>query len=255
MWCGVISLFPEMFAAVTQAGVVGRAMKNGILSLATWNPRDYAEDHYGTVDDRPYGGGPGMVMMAPVLSAALSDAKRAAPEPPRVVYVTPAGKLFDHHRARALAAQKQPLIFISGRYEGVDHRFIAREVDEQISIGDYVLSGGELPVMVILDALARWLPGVLGHEDSASWDAFAEENGGLLDCPHYTRPAIWDGVAVPPVLLTGNHQAIARWRRKQAVGQTWLHRPDLLEKITLDESCRELLAEFQQEYAHYEEQP
>ncbi|MBN9287817.1 MAG: tRNA (guanosine(37)-N1)-methyltransferase TrmD [Gammaproteobacteria bacterium 39-13] len=247
MWCGVVTLFPQSFSAIQDYGITARAIKNGLLTLKTWDPRDFTVDNYATVDDRPYGGGPGMVMMAQPLRDALAAAKQAAPSRPRVVYVTPAGKRFDQQTARKLAMNSEPLIFIAGRYEGIDHRVIEHDVDEQLSIGDYVLSGGELAVMVIVDALTRWLPGALGHNQSAVNDAFSEENLGLLDCPHYTRPASLAGVDVPPVLLGGDHQLIARWRKKQSLGQTWLHRPDILQKLTLDETCQKLLAEFQKE--------
>ncbi|MBS0286086.1 MAG: tRNA (guanosine(37)-N1)-methyltransferase TrmD [Proteobacteria bacterium] len=248
MWCGVITLFPQMFKVISECGVSSRAIKEGLLGLATWDPRDFTTDNYATVDDRPFGGGPGMVMLATPLRKALESAKRAAPRKPRVIYVSPAGKRFDASMARKFAMNDEPLIFIAGRYEGIDQRVIEHDVDEIISIGDYVLSGGELAVMVIIDALTRWIPGVLGHEQSAPNDAFSEENAGLLDCPHYTRPATLENQSVPSVLLSGDHQAIKRWRKKQSLGQTWLNRPDILEKLTLDETSQALLAEFQQEY-------
>lgn len=253
MWCGVVTLFPGMFDAIKNDGVVARAMKKGLLALPLWHLRDFAQDKHATVDDRPYGGGPGMVIMASPLRAAIEAAKKAAPGPARVIYVSPAGKRFDHREARRLASLRQPLIFISGRYEGIDHRVIEQDVDEQLSIGDYVLSGGELAVMVIVDALTRWLPEALGHGESAQQDAFSEENMGLLDCPHYTRPACLSEEVVPDVLLKGDHQAIALWRKKQALGQTWLYRPDILEKITLDKQCQKLLAEFKQDMQDREE--
>ncbi len=249
MWCGVITLFPQMFSVIRDSGITSRAMKNGLFTLDTWDPRDYTTDKYSTVDDRPYGGGPGMVMMATPLRAALNDAKKASQTPAKVIYMSPAGKPFDCAKARELAKSEQPLIFIAGRYEGIDYRVIERDIDEQISIGDYVLSGGELAVMVVVDALTRWLPGALGHDQSAPNDAFSEENLGLLDCPHYTRPACLQDQEVPAVLLGGDHQAIALWRRKQALGQTWLNRPYILEKLTLDEISEKLLSEFQREYA------
>lgn len=248
MWCGVISVFPQMFSAIVDYGITSRAIKNGLLCLQTWDLRAYAGNKHATVDDRPYGGGPGMVMRAQPLLEAITAAKAQAPKPAKVVYVTPAGKRFDQEKARALAQSNEPLIFIAGRYEGIDHRIVMREVDEQLSIGDYVLSGGELAVMVIVDAICRWLPGALGDEQSAPQDAFTAENLGLLDCPHYTRPAIWEGDTVPDVLLAGDHQAIARWRKKQSLGQTWLYRPDLLANALLDEANKRLLAEFQEEY-------
>lgn len=246
MWCGVISLFPQMFSAIQEYGMTSRAIARDLLSLQIWNPRDYTTDKYATVDDRPYGGGPGMVMMGAPLRSALLAAKACQPLA-KVIYVTPAGKRFDHQMARRLADDRQPLIFIAGRYEGIDQRVVEQDVDEQISLGDYVLTGGELAVMVIIDALSRWLPGVLNAQ-SAPNDAFTQENMGLLDCPHYTRPAILDGKNVPDILLEGDHKVIALWRKKQALGQTWLYRPDILEKLTLDETCQNLLAEFQEEY-------
>jgi tRNA (guanine37-N1)-methyltransferase len=251
MWCGVITVFPQMFSVISDYGITSRAIKNGLLTLKTWDLRDFTEDKHATVDDRPYGGGPGMVMMVSPLRAAIAAAKKEQPNS-RVIYVSPTGKRFDHAKARLLAKEAKPLIFISGRYEGIDQRVIERDVDETLSIGDYVLSGGELAAMVVIDALARWLPGALGHNQSAMNDSFSEENLGLLDCPHYTRPANMPGETVPSVLLEGDHQAIAIWRKKQALGQTWLHRPDLLQKLMLDETCEKLLAEFQQEYAQKE---
>lgn len=248
MWCGVITLFPQMFNVISECGITSRAVKQNLLTLNTWDPRDFTKDNYATVDDRPYGGGPGMVMMAQPIRDALASAKAVAPGEAHVIYVTPAGKRFDVKRARELALSERPLIFISGRYEGIDHRVIERDIDEQISIGDYVLSGGELAVMVVIDAITRWIPGALGHEDSAQNDAFSSENDGLLDCPHYTRPASLDDQTVPKVLLSGDHQAIKKWRRKQSLGQTWLLRPDILENLVLDETSQALLAEFQLEF-------
>lgn len=248
MWCSVITLFPNMFEAIKHDGITGRALKGGLFELSLINPRDFAQDKHATVDDRPYGGGPGMVMMAAPLRQAIAKAKAAAPSAAKVIYLSPAGKRFDNKMARQLAEQRQPLIFISGRYEGIDQRVIERDVDEIVSLGDYVLSGGELAAMVVMDALIRWLPGALGHNESAINDAFCEENLGTLDCPHYTRPACLDGENVPEVLLKGDHQAIARWRKKQALGQTWLYRPDLLDKMKWDETSQRLLAEFQQEF-------
>lgn len=236
-----------MLSAIQDYGITARAVEKGLLTLTTFDLRDFAEDKHATVDDRPYGGGPGMVMMPVPLRRGIAAAKTAAPKKPRVIYVTPAGKRFDHQVARRFAAEKQPLIFVAGRYEGIDQRVIEHDIDEQYSIGDYVLSGGELAVMVMIDALVRWLPGALGHEGSAPFDAFSDENSGLLDCPHYTRPADLAGERVPEVLLSGDHQAIALWRKKQALGQTWLYRKDLLQYLTLDNQSQQLLAEFQQE--------
>lgn len=235
-----------MFDVILNYGVMARAIQKGLLKLETLDLRDFAQNKHATIDDRTYGGGPGMVFTPEPLSRAIQAAKSKVANA-KVVYVSPAGAKFDHHRARAYAKSEQPLIFISGRYEGIDQRIIDKEVDEVISIGDYVLSGGELPVMVMLDAIARWIPGVLGHEDSAANDSFSSENLGLLDCPHYTRPAQFDGMQVPEVLLKGDHQAIEKWRRKQALGQTWRYRPDLLTGLALDDENLKLLAEFQEE--------
>ncbi len=239
----VISLFPQMFDAVTQYGVTGRAVENKLLSVNVWNPRDYAQDNHRTVDDRPFGGGPGMVMMVEPLQKALSDARRASPTDTKTVYLSPQGKKVDQALLKQ-AAQAPGWIFLAGRYEGVDERLLEAEIDEEWSIGDYVLSGGELAAMVLIDGLARLLPGALGHVDSADQDSFVN---GLLDCPHYTRPEQINGRSVPPVLLSGDHQAIARWRMKQALGRTWLRRPDLLEAIQLNDLQKELLAEFKRE--------
>ena len=231
MWCGVITLFPNMFEAIKQEGITGRAIKNGLCDLVLVNPRDFAEDKYGTLDDRPYGGGPGMVMMATPLRAAIAKAKALAPSEAKVIYLSPSGKRLDTELARRLVSDKKPLVLIAGRYEGIDQRVIDRDVDEMISLGDYVISGGELAAMVVIDAMIRWLPGALGHEASAGFDAFSEENEGLLDCPHYTRPACLEGEKVPDVLLQGDHQAIAKWRKEEAMRQTKKFRPDLLERI------------------------
>lgn len=239
----VITLFPEMFKAVTESGVTGRAVQNGVLDFAAWNPRDYADNKHRSVDDRPYGGGPGMVMQVAPLSATLAAAKAAQSEAAHVVYLSPQGRRLDQQGVQELAA-RQRLILIAGRYEGVDERFIQQEVDEEWSIGDYVLSGGELAAMVMMDAVARMLPGVLGHEDSAEFDSFMH---GLLDYPHYTRPELIGDQAVPGVLLKGNHADIKRWRDKQSLGRTWLRRPDLLECITLSDEQKLLLDEFIQQ--------
>lgn len=236
----IVTLFPPMFAALTGHGVTGRAVKRGILRLALWNPRDFTYDNHRTVDDRPYGGGPGMVMLAQPLSEAVHAARVVDPEPAHVVYLSPQGRLLDQAGVEQLAQQRR-LLLVAGRYEGVDERFIEAEVDEEWSIGDYVLSGGELAAMVLIDAVARLLPGVLGHESSAAQDSFAS---GLLDCPHYTRPEVWQGRAVPEVLLSGDHGAIARWRQREALGRTWLRRPDLLARLELSGEQQKLLADF-----------
>jgi len=240
----VVSLFPAMFDAITQYGVTGRAVLNGVLKVNVWNPRDYTDNNHRTVDDRPFGGGPGMVMMVEPLQKAIADARKKAPAGTKTVYLSPQGKKVDQILLQE-AAQKPGWIFLAGRYEGVDERLIETEVDEEWSIGDYVLSGGELAAMVIIDGLARLLPGTLGHADSADQDSFVN---GLLDYPHYTRPETFGNQRVPAVLLSGDHQAISRWRLKQALGRTWLRRPDLLESVQLDDLQKELLEEFKQEY-------
>jgi tRNA (guanine37-N1)-methyltransferase len=225
MRLGIVTLFPEMFAALTDYGVVGRAFREGICSLQCWNPRDFTTDRHKTVDDRPYGGGPGMVMRVEPLAAAVAAARQTLPEA-KVIYLSPQGKVLAQSGVNGLAHSSQ-LILVAGRYEGVDERFIQGCVDEEWSIGDYVLSGGELAAMVLVDAMVRQLPGVLGHDESAQQDSFSE---GLLDCPHYTRPESWDGREVPAVLLGGNHEKIRRWRQEQALQRTRERRPDLLKK-------------------------
>ncbi|WP_372758311.1 tRNA (guanosine(37)-N1)-methyltransferase TrmD [Litorivivens sp.] len=242
MKIGFITLFPEMLSAVTDYGVTGRAIKNGLLTLDSWNPRDFTHDRHQTVDDRPYGGGPGMVMKTEPLSDAIGAARQALPKA-RVAYLSPQGRTLDQ-AALAELAQREEWILLAGRYEGVDERLIQAEVDEEWSIGDYVLSGGELAGMVMIDGVARLLPGVLGHELSAVEDSFVD---GLLDCPHYTRPEHYRGEQVPAVLLSGDHERIRRWRLKQALARTWERRPDLLEKVTLNDEQRKLLAEYQGE--------
>lgn len=234
----VISLFPEMFAAMRQ-GVTGRAIERGQVTLQLWNPRDYADDAHRTVDDRPYGGGPGMVMMVEPLRQAIQAARAAVPES-RVLYLSPQGRSLDQAAVREMAAEPG-LVLLAGRYEGVDERLIDAFVDEEWSIGDYVLSGGELPAMVLMDAVIRLLPGVLGHADSAEQDSYVD---GLLDCPHYTRPEEIEGSAVPEVLTSGNHELIRRWRLQQALGRTWLRRPDLLKGRRLSSEEQVLLDEF-----------
>jgi len=239
----VVSLFPDFVAQVAGHGVVGRAGERGLLALHGWNPRDFAEGNYRRVDDRPFGGGPGMVMMIDPLRAALAAARDADPRPAHVVYLSPQGRPLDQARVRGLAARPR-LVLLCGRYEGVDERLLSTEVDEELSIGDYVLSGGELAAAVVVDAVARLLPGALNDAESAAQDSFEAPAGGgpvLLDCPHYTRPVEHDLGAVPPVLLSGNHAAIARWRRQQALGRTWERRPDLLDLATLSPADRRLL--------------
>jgi len=239
----VVTLFPEMVRAQAGYGIQGRAHARGLLKLVTWNPRDYTSDRRGSVDDRPYGGGPGMVMQVQPLREAIEAAKANGPAAP-VIYLTPQGDRFTQDTARRLAGRER-LILLSGRYEGIDERLIELEVDEELSIGDYVLSGGELPVLVVMDAVTRLLPGALGDADSAREDSFED---GLLDYPHYTRPERIGDRRVPEVLLSGDHAAIRRWRRKQALGRTRLRRPDLLDTLALDEQDRVLLNEFFEEY-------
>lgn len=234
----VISLFPEMFSAL-RYGVTGRAIERGQVTLSLWNPRDYAPDAHRTVDDRPYGGGPGMVMTFEPLRKAIESVRAVAEHSP-VLYLSPQGRRLDQQAASALAEQPG-LVLLAGRYEGIDERLVAAHVDQEYSIGDYVLSGGELAAMVLVDAVARLLPGVLGHADSAQQDSYME---GLLDCPHYTRPEEIRGDRVPEVLLSGDHERIRRWRLQQALGRTWLRRPDLLKGRGLSAEEQDLLDDF-----------
>lgn len=243
IWFGVISLFPEMFRAVTEHGISGRAVKEGLIGVEFWNPRDFTHDRHRTVDDRPYGGGPGMLMKIQPLRDAIHAARKAAGTEAKVIYLSPQGRMLDQKGVEGLAQSKK-LILVAGRYEGIDERVIQTEIDEEWSIGDYVLSGGELAAMTLIDAVSRFVPGTLGHKDSASEDSFAD---GLLDCPHYTRPEVFEGQEVPPVLLSGNHAHIERWRLKQSLGRTWLRRPDLLENRPLTSKEEELLSEFKTE--------
>ena len=243
MQIALVSLFPEMFDAVSDYGVTGRASRQGLVQLTHCNPRQYTADKHRTVDDRPYGGGPGMLMMIDPLQQAIAAAREAVAEGAKVIYLSPQGKRFDHARAVELA-REPALVLIAGRYEGVDERLLEAEVDEELSIGDYVLSGGELAAMVVVDAVARQLPGVLGHDLSAQEDSFAD---GLLDCPHYTRPEVFQGRQVPDVLLSGNHEAIRRWRLKQALGRTFERRPDLLQGRAMKPEEEQLLAEYLRE--------
>ncbi len=245
----VVTLFPEMIVGACRYGVTGRAVERGRVELVTWNPRDFTRDRHRTVDDRPYGGGPGMVMRIEPLRDAIRAARVADPRAARVIYLSPQGKPLNQAMVQD-AARCPRLILVAGRYEGVDERLVTREIDEEWSIGDYVLSGGELAALVVIDAVARLLPGVLHHEASASQDSFM---AGLLDHPHYTRPEEFEGQKVPAVLLSGDHQAIARWRLKQALGRTWIRRPDLLERLELNEEQRRLLEEFKSEMQIQEE--
>ena len=243
MWIGVISLFPEMFRAITEHGVTGRAVKSGLLQIECWNPRDFTHDKHRTVDDRPYGGGPGMLMMVQPLRDAIHAAKQAAGDGAKVIYLSPQGRKLTQAGVTELATN-QKLILVAGRYEGVDERVIQTEVDEEWSIGDYVLSGGELPAMTLIDAVSRLVPGVLGDQASAEQDSFTD---GLLDHPHYTRPELLDGLAVPEALTSGNHEVIRRWRLKQSLGRTWQRRPELINNLALTDEQESLLAEYVRE--------
>ena len=247
----IVSLFPEFVAQCAGFGVVGRAQERGLLALHGWNPRDYATGNYRRVDDRPFGGGPGMVMLIDPLRECLRAARLAAPERARVVYLSPQGRRLTQARVRQLAEYPR-LILLCGRYEGVDERLLEAEVDEEVSIGDYVLSGGELAAAVLVDAMARLQEGALNDAESAVQDSFED---GLLDCPHYTRPVEHDLGVVPEVLLSGNHAGIARWRRMESLGRTWLRRPDLLDEAGLSKGDRALLAEFRARYARAIDEP
>lgn len=240
-----ITLFPQMFDAVADYGITRRAREEGKWSLTLWNPRDFTTDNYRTVDDRPYGGGPGMVMLAEPLEKAIRAAQARVPEvPAKVIYLSPQGAKLDHAKVIELT-QLPRVVLLCGRYEAVDERLIRRCVDEELSLGDFVLSGGELAAMAVIDAAVRQLPGVLNDAQSAMQDSFVD---GLLDCPHYTRPEVYEDEAVPPVLLSGHHADIERWRLKQALGRTWLRRPDLLERRALSAEEQKLLAEFRAEW-------
>jgi len=244
----VITLFPELVNSLTVSGVIGRAAGQDLINLTCWNPRDYTTDRHQTVDDRSYGGGPGMVMKVEPLRDTVRDIKQQTAfnaETSRVIYLSPQGKRLDQAAVKKLATRSQ-LIFIAGRYEGVDERFIETEIDEEWSLGDYVLSGGELPAMVMIDAIARMIPGVLGDNESAEQDSFMNQ---LLDHPHYTRPEVIDGLKVPDVLKSGDHQKIEQWRRKQALGRTWLRRPELLQELSLSDNDRVLLDQFIAEHS------
>ena len=244
MFIGIITLFPEMFKAITEFGVTGRAVKHNLLQVQCYNPRDFTHDKHKTVDDRPYGGGPGMLMMVQPLRDAIHSAKADAGEGVKVIYLSPQGRKLEQAGVKELSLNSK-MILVCGRYEGIDERLIQSEIDEEWSVGDYVLTGGELPAMTLIDAVARFIPGVLGKQESAQEDSIAD---GLLDCPHYTRPEVLDGLTVPPVLMSGNHAEIRKWRLKQSLERTWLRRPELLESLALTDEQRKLLQQVQAEY-------
>ena len=243
MQVAVVTLFPRMFEAIEQWGITSRAIERGLLALDCINPREFAGDRHRSVDDRPYGGGPGMVMSVQPLRDAIRDARARLGARTHTIYLSPQGRRADQAAIVELAARER-LVLVCGRYEGVDERLLEREVDEELSVGDFVLSGGELAAMLLVEAMTRLLPGALGCEESARNDSFAD---GLLDCPHYTRPEVIDGRSVPAVLLGGDHEAIRRWRLKQSLGRTWQRRPDLLVAAELDEEKRALLDEYIEE--------
>ena len=256
LWIGVISLFPEMFDAITEYGVTGRAIRNGLIEFHKWNPRDFTHDKHRTVDDRPYGGGPGMLMMIQPLRDAIATARKAADDDvllnggnkAKVIYLSPQGRKLDQAGVHELS-QHDRLIFIAGRYEGIDERLIESDIDEEWSVGDYVLSGGELPAMNVIDAVARFVPGVLGHNQSAEQDSFSD---GLLDCPHYTRPEVFDdgteqGKSVPKVLLSGDHERIRQWRQFKSLERTWTRRPELLTNLALTAEQEKILASIKED--------
>ena len=240
MWFGVISLFPEMFSAVCNSGVTSRAVKRGLIEVNVWNPRDFTLDKYQTVDDKPYGGGPGMLMKVQPLRDAISAARLQAPPGTKVVYMSPQGERLSHSLVTRFHNWGS-LILIAGRYEGIDERILQKEVDLEVSIGDYVLSGGEIPAMCVIDAVSRMVPGVLGDIRNAHEDSFAD---GLLHFPQYTRPEVIDGMEVPEVLMSGNHEKIRRWRLQQALARTYERRPDLLQSRLLNREEQKLLDEY-----------
>lgn len=240
----VITIFPDMFQAVTNYGITRRAVEQGRLSVHCWNPRDFAKGRYRAVDDRPYGGGPGMVMMAAPLAATMKAIRRRVGSEPPLIYLSPQGQTLQHNAVLGLSA-RQGMVLLAGRYEGIDERFLDRYVDNEYSIGDYVISGGELAAMVVIDAVSRYLPGVLGNAESALQDSFTN---GLFDCPHYTRPEEFEDLRVPQVLLRGNHEDIRRWRVKQSLGRTWLRQPELLKSAKLNGEQKALLEEFKVEH-------
>ena len=250
MQLGIVTLFPEMFAAITEHGISGRAVRSGLMNLELFNPRDYTSDKHRTVDDKPFGGGPGMLMKTEPLMASIAAAKQTAGENAKVIYLSPQGKTLKQDSIIDLA-KRESMVLLCGRYQGIDNRVIESEIDEEWSLGDFVISGGELAAMTLIDAMTRFQPGALGDEGSALEDSFSD---GLLHSPEYTRPQSLKGIkgfvgeSVPSVLLSGDHEAISKWRLKQSLGATWLKRPDLLEKVSLDIEQEELLEQFKQEY-------
>ena len=257
----VVTIFPEMLDALADHGITRRALDEGRFELKAWDPREFARDAYRRIDDRPYGGGPGMVMLPEPLEACVEAAKARQREAgvvsPVVVLMSPQGERLDEGVVRELAST-EGLVVIAGRYEGIDERLADKLVDREVSIGDYVTSGGELPAMVMIDCIVRRLPGVLNDAESAAQDSFAVRSDswprGLLDTPHYTRPEVWKGLKVPEVLMSGNHAAIARWRRKQALGRTWQRRPDLVDEKSLTKEDRQLLEEYRREQQEAQQQ-
>lgn len=249
MQLGIVTLFPEMFTAVTEHGISGRAVRSGIMNLAFFNPRDYTLDKHRTVDDKPFGGGPGMLMKTEPLLASIAAAKEAVGTDAKVIYLSPQGKTLKQDSIIEFA-QRGSMILLCGRYQGIDNRLVEDAVDEEVSLGDFVISGGELAAMTLIDAMTRFQPGALGDEGSAQEDSFSN---GLLHSPEYTRPQSIEGRAVPDVLLSGDHAAIRRWRLKQSLGATWLKRPDLLNEAALDKEQNELLEQFKREHAQENE--
>lgn len=245
MLLGVITLFPDMFQSIIRYGIVGRSIRRSILSIKLWNPRMFTNNRHHSVDARPYGGGPGMLMMIEPLRNTINQAKNELGNDVKVIHLSPQGKKLNQECVYKLAYDQKKLILVCGRYQGIDERLIQTEIDEEWSIGDYILSGGELAAMVLIDTISRVLPGALGNQDSKESDSFSK---GRLDCPHYTRPKIFDGMKVPSVLLSGNHNEISLWRKKQALGCTWIKRPDLLNDTQLTDEEKRLLAEFKNEF-------
>jgi tRNA (guanine37-N1)-methyltransferase len=243
VWFGIVTLFPEMFQAL-RSGITGKAISEQLISIDYWNPRDFATDKHKSVDDHPYGGGSGMLLMAGPLRAAICAAKEKAREAPTVVYLSPQGKCLNQKKLMEFI-DKKSIVLVAGRYEGIDERIIQEEVDEELSIGDYVLTGGELPAMVLIDAITRLVPGAVSDPNSVLEDSITT---GLLKYPQYTRPETFDGLSVPPVLLSGHHEQIEKWRLKKSLGQTWLKRPDLLTKKSLNQEETDLLSEFIKEF-------